>query len=449
MLTEPSLETQPRPLTTGAAMGAASRIAAAAAGGITTIVLARVLGPDGWASYFVAQSLMAILLASTTLGIQYGIVYYVSSARWGASAAFVSALKFALCMGAVGAAVGLGARLAFPSAFAGLSIWLTAVVLVGLPFALAGLYTSFVALAIDRYEVSMSLPAIQAVLVLALSAPAAVGFGLRGAVVGMTLGTIAVGVGSVVWGRQRLGRGERSEPGQLRRAMSFGIKGYGANALQLVSYRLDLFVLSAVASTAVVGGYSLAVALTSLLWLLPGALSTVLFPRVARLSHGDEESAREMVESKSLRHVSLITVLSTLVLAAGLVLLVVPLFGDGFQPAISLGLILLPGTAAIGISGVLAATVVGRGKPAYALYCALAVTPFTVVLYATLIPWLEARGAALASTVSYFATFLLWCVLYQRTTGRRVLPLLLPTRSELDDLRALPGATAAWIRQRG
>src|SRR5688572_12526126 len=122
MLTEPSLETQPRPLTAGAAMGAASRIAAAAAGAITTVVLARILGPDGWASYFVAQSLMAILLASTTLGIQYGIVYYVSSARWGASAAFVSALKFALCMGAVGAAVGLGARLAFASAFAGLSI---------------------------------------------------------------------------------------------------------------------------------------------------------------------------------------------------------------------------------------------------------------------------------------------------------------------------------------
>ena len=36
----------------------------------------------------------------------------------------------------------------------------------------------------------------------------------------------------------------------MRRAMSFGIKGYSANALQLVNFQLDLFILAAVAPTA-------------------------------------------------------------------------------------------------------------------------------------------------------------------------------------------------------
>ncbi len=116
-----------------------------------------------------------------------------------------------------------------------------------------------------------------------------------------------------------------------------------------------------------------------------------------------------MVETKSLRHASLVTIAGAVLLAVALVLLVVPVFGEEFRPAVKLGLILLPGTAAIAIAMVLGATVVGRGKPAYALYAALAATPLTVVLYAILIPWLDATGAAIASTVSYLGTFVLWC----------------------------------------
>jgi O-antigen/teichoic acid export membrane protein len=231
--------------------------------------------------------------------------------------------------------------------------------------------------------------------------------------------------------------------------MSFGLKAYAATALQLANYRLDLFVLSAVAATAAVGRYSLAVALTSLLWLLPRAVSDVLYPRVARFSREGEEDQRELVERKSLRHVSLVTIVSTLLLVAVLEVLVVPVFGEEFRPAVNLGLILLPGAAAIAVSSVLAATVVGRGKPVYSLYVALVITPLTIVLYAIVIPWLEADGAAIASTVSYLGTFLLWCVLYGRATGRSVFPLLVPTRSELRDLRGLwprPGAARASER---
>lgn len=448
MPAEPTLEIPPRPLATGAAMFAASRITATAALAITTIVLARVLGPDGWASYFVAQALIAILLASTTLGLEHGIAYYVSSARWEAHAALASALKVALCMGALGAAVGVCARLAFPSAFAGLSVGLTLITVVALPFALLALYVSWIALATDRYEVSMSLPASQAILVLAFAVPAGAVFGLGGAIVGMTVGTIAVGIGSVVWGLRTLERNASANAGHLLRAISFGIKGYGANALQLINYRLDLFLLSAVATTAAVGSYSLAVALTSLVALLPRAIAEVVYPRVARLSSISAESTRELVESKSIRHVSLMTILGVLALAAMLFLLVVPVFGEAFEPATDLGLILLPGMAATAVTSVLAATVVGRGKSAYGLYAALIVTPPTIALYAAVIPWLEAEGAALVSSASYTATFFLWSLLYRKTTGRHVWPLLIPTRSELEDLRALPRALASRTIQR-
>jgi O-antigen/teichoic acid export membrane protein len=350
----------------------------------------------------------------------------------------------------LGAALGLGARLLVPSAFASLSVGETAAVVGGLPFALTWFYVSFIALATDRYEAYVIPPAAQSALALALVAPGALAFDISGAVVGLALSNVIVGSATAIWARRTLpaAAGATASP-MVRKAISFGVKGYAANALQLLNYRLDLFILSAVASAAAVGQYSVAVAVTSVLWLLPQGLSDVLFPRVAHLSAREGEDAeahREMVEVKSLRHVTLAVVAATVVLAAALVLLVVPIYGERFRPAIDLGLILLPGVALIGIAGVLSATIVGRGKPIYSLYIALITTPLTIGLYAVLIPWLDAKGAAIASSVSYAVSFVLACVFYARVTGRRPLRLLRPGRSELDDLRALPGAVTTWLR---
>jgi O-antigen/teichoic acid export membrane protein len=189
--------------------------------------------------------------------------------------------------------------------------------------------------------------------------------------------------------------------------------------------------------------------MTSVLWLLPGALSDVLFPRVAHLHAQEGESAAaqlEMVEVKSIRHATIVVLGCAGLVALALLFLVQPIFGSEFGPATELGLILLPGAAAIGIAGVFSATIVGRGKPVYSLYSALVVTPVTVLLYVWLIPWLDATGAALASTMSYCLSFVVAAVFYHRTTGRRVDRLLLPTRSELDDLRGLPDTVVAWAR---
>ncbi len=430
-------------------LSAASRIWVAVAGGTTTIVLARVLGPRDWGGYSIAVSLLSILGVAATLGVDQGIAYFVGGRRWAPRAAFGSALRMAAFAGALGAGAGLLGRELFPSAFAGLPFGLTAVAVAALPFSLALTYASSVALASDHYEASTSMPAIQATLLLAVSIPAAVLFGRAGAVASLTLSATVIALGAAVWARRRLPLARSAESFQLRRAISFGIKGYSANALQLVSFQLDLFILAAVAPAPVVGKYALAVRATTLLVLLPEGLASVLYPRVARLTAEGDDEVREMVETKSLRHVSLIVGVGMIGMAAAVELLVVPVFGSAYRPAINLALILLPGVAAIGISTVLAATVVGRGKPAYSLYASLLTVPVTVVMYATIIPTLHATGAALASTVSYLCSLLVYCVFYRRVTHRNVLPLLVPTRDELADLMALPRAVLGWATGRG
>ncbi|MGN6189373.1 MAG: oligosaccharide flippase family protein [Conexibacter sp.] len=450
-------EPQPaRPLTGGAAMSAASRIAVAGTGAAATILVARLLGPDGAGGYAIAQTLILLLTVATTLGVEHGVAYYVSSGRWDARDAYRSAQRVAFVSGLAGACLGVAARLLVPDAFGSLSVAVTAVAAGALPFALSWLYTTYLALALDRYEAYALPPAVQSTLALALVAGLGVAFGLTGAIVGFSLAHVATALAVAVMARRALTArhdgatgAPRHATGQLRRAVAFGIKGYAANALQFLNYRLDLFILAAVATAADVGHYAVAIAVTSVMWLLPQALSDVLFPRIAALSaradaHG--EAARAFVETKSLRHTVVIVLVSSAVLALALVLLVVPVYGPAFRPAIGLGLILLPGVAAIGLAGTLSATIVGRGRPGYSLAIALITTPITIALYVLLIPALDATGAALASTCSYLATFLLCALFYRRVTGEPVARRFVPTASELADYRALLPAVAEWAR---
>lgn len=149
-----------------------------------------------------------------------------------------------------------------------------------------------------------------------------------------------------------------------------------------------------------------------------------------------------------MRHAVIVIAASTVVLAGALLLLVVPVYGAEFRPAIELGLILLPGVALIGIGQILSATIVGRGRPIYSLYSALIVTPLTIGLYLWLVPTLGAQGAALAKTASYTLSFALALYFYRRLTGGAPLRLFVPTREELADLRALAPAIRTWLRAR-
>ncbi len=427
-----------RPLRAGAVLNSGGQIVVAASGALSTVAVARLLGPGGAGAYAIALSLLTILTSFGAAGLDAGITYFVGSGRWAPWAAFVRTQAAALGLGLAMVGVGLLARLAAPSAFAGLDTDLVLIALIGMPFALSWLYSASLAVALSRYEAYVAFPVIQAVAMVAAVTALCAAIDLKGAVIGLAASQAVAAAAGIAWAFRNVRPLERrpSSEGIVAEALRFGMKTYPANVLALLNFRLDLLLLNALATTADVGLYSVAVSVTSVMWLLPRALSSVVFPRVAQLSAGDsreERDHREMVEEKSVRHVVLITVLVAAVLALALVGLVKPVYGDDFGDAVVLGLILLPGVSLLGVGNVLFATILGRGRPAYSLYSSLIATPLTMALYLALIPPFDATGAALASTASYTLTFLLAVHYYRRATGRSVLPLLVPGRDELRD----------------
>lgn len=433
-----------RPLTGGAVTLAASRVGVALTGSLATVAVARILGPAGSGSYAIAISTILVLTSMSTLGVEYGIAYYVSSRRWDARAALHSAQRVALGAGLLGGTLGLGLRLAYPTAFDGLPVWAMVVVVLAMPFFLSWYYASFVALATDYFEGYALAPLLQSlaalILVTALSAAA----GLRGALIALTVSHAIAAVAMLVLAPRWLARASPAiNPAgahTLRRAASFGIKGYAANALNAINYRLDFFILSAVAGSSTVGRYAVAVAVTQTLWLVPPAVSDLVLPRVAALAAGEGEDPvvqQAMVEAKGIRHTVIIVAVTTALVAFVLLFLIVPIFGVAFTQSVYLGLILLPGVATAGFFGVLSSIIVGRGKPVYTMRIALIVTPATVVLYLLLIPSLKGPGAALASTLSYVGSFALATFYFRRVTGFSLARIMVPTRGELDDYRRL------------
>ncbi|HEU4656681.1 MAG TPA: oligosaccharide flippase family protein [Capillimicrobium sp.] len=437
-----------RSVSSGAVLMGVSQVVTALTGFATTIVVARVLGPDGVGAYTIALSLLLILGMVASLGLENGIAWSVASGRWRPRDAFAQSQLAAIALGAAG--VGLSVLLAIlaPDAFGGLSVGLVALAAAGLPFLISWQYARWLAVALDRYEAFVLPPALVSTLALVGCGAGALVADTTGMLVGLLAAYALTAAVSVVDGLRHL-RDRDREPDRaadaphgaepLREATAFGLRANAGTALQFLNYRVDLFVLSAVVTSAELGRYSAAVSVTGVMFLAPQTLAYVIFPRVAALSAGGDEALeqRNMVEEKSLRHVSLLTLVSLPIVAAGMAVGIPLLYGSEFDGAIGLGLILLPGVALFGIAAVLSATINGRGFPQYSLRSAVISTPVALVLYAALIPTLGDVGAALASTASYAFNFAVTAVYYRRATGARVLPLLVPTRDEVADVLAL------------
>ena len=437
-------------------MGAVSRVAVAVSGAATTVFVARFLGQADTGTFALALAVTNVLTVVFTLGVEHGIAYYVSAGRWAPRDAFAVSQRVALVSGVAGATLGLLFRLVVPGPFGNLTVADTAMACFALPLSLSWFYGSYVALADDHYEGFVLPSAIQALSTMVLAVALGIPFGVTGAVVGM-LSAHLISAGVTFWfGTKRLSHASSTaatwEPTrtQLDRALRFGVKGYASNALQVLNYRVDVLLLASVAGSAAVGSYAVAVGVTTTLWLLPQALSDVLFPRVASLSTGgeDAEAHRRFVETKTLRHVVLLVLVGGVVLAGASLLLIVPIYGPAFENAIDLSLIRLPGVMLLGVAGVFSSTYVGRGFPVYGLWSALVVTPTTMVLYAVLIPAHGATGAAIASSSSFALSFALGLFFYRRVVGEPVWRRMVPTSAEVRDYLALVPAVTTYLRDK-
>jgi O-antigen/teichoic acid export membrane protein len=188
-------------------------------------------------------------------------------------------------------------------------------------------------------------------------------------------------------------------PDLSKNAARYGLKAYFGNLAQFLNYRLDILLISAFLAPDAVGYYSIAVGMAETIWILPGAIATVLFPRVSSLHDTDANS----LTPKIARHTYFIIFVFVLLLFFFASPLIKILFGTAFLSSERPLLILLPGIIAVAGSKTLTADLSGRGKPQLGAYAAFVSLAINIPLNIYLIPKWGISGAAFASSMAYIS----------------------------------------------
>jgi O-antigen/teichoic acid export membrane protein len=181
--------------------------------------------------------------------------------------------------------------------------------------------------------------------------------------------------------------------------------------LNLVSYRIELFILERYDGLADVGIYSIAMQAAEGLWLISAAVAQAV---TAPVVHETEATAVHLVARAAVRGL-LLTAAVALAVGAAAPFAIPVIFGEEFDGAATPLLFLLPGAVAYAPVAILVVYLsVRRGRPRLSLAVSLAAMALTVVSSLLLIPPYGGAGAAAASTIGYAAGALLAWLFFLR-----------------------------------
>ena len=423
-------------LFTGSAFTLATQVATYGLAGVTGIVLARALGPEGRGVYGLAVTIAMVYAAVVELGMSKAGVYLLGQGRYTRQQVASSNLAWALVLGAPWLAGVLLVGLLKPDLLSDdFSKAHLAIIAAGGPLLLLLVLTQDLIVAtgsvLGYNVVDFVQPFLRAVFI--IGGLLALGAGVTGVLAGWLL-AVAAATALALWllsRRVRLRPAFRAD--LLRAQLSFGIRGSLGFILQAANQRLDVFLVAAFAGSAVLGQYTVAYGTAELLWQIPLALGVVFFPKVASL--GPEASAETAaVTCRRALFVTLAASAALLLLGRPLILL---LYGRAFEPAVTAFYILLPSASLYTVYKVLSNALAARGMPEAGLYGGLVSAPLTVALGLLLIPSLGMAGAALTSVAAYGANAAVVLVCFLRATGKPLQDVLMLRRADVSSsLRA-------------
>lgn len=397
-----------------------SQILIFALGLITSIILARTLGPTGRGIYALIILIPTVMLRLGSLGIEAANVYFTGSKRYQIKDIISNSLLSSILLGLVLISLFWGiAHLNIFHRFLNSNqinpfyLWL---VVLTVPLSLLSRFLNSIFLGkeeivkynkINIFRSVLQLVAIVVFLVILKQ-------GVAGAVFSYIFTIISVTLFIVLLIKKGTPIGISYNQNLLKDSIKYGLKAYFGNLAQFLNYRLDMFLVAAFLTPAAVGYYSVAVGIAEKLWMLPGAIATVLFPRISSLKDAEANNLTPRVACFTF----LITFVASLILAILAQPLIKILFGPAFLPSVTPLLILLPGIIALSGCKVLTADLAGRGKPQFGTYASFVSLGVNVPLNLWLIPKWGISGAAFASSVAYIIATIVVIIAFVKISKR-------------------------------
>ena len=398
----------------------------------TSVIISRILNPEGRGIYALAVFLPAFLMYFSNLGIGLSATFYIANGKYSPKIVLGNSLVCVFAHSAFAILIGLMIICFFrEKLFAGVAVKYLFLALLIVP---SQLYLSFILpilLGMQRIREYNFFQVLRYVLLFGLIIIFLIGLnaGVTGAIIVEALAAyITCIVAFVIVSRETKGISFKIDKGYLKDAYQYGIKLYAGSMLLFLNRRFNLILINLFMSPVMVGFFGLAAALSEKVWLLADAIGTVLFPRIA--SEKDEEK-KNVFTSLVFKTTILIVVVICVFLYAFGEGLIVFLYSPAFFESIRPFRFLLVGVVAGSGWRILENDLRGRGKPGL-ITCIMAVSFVVNILFnIILIPRYGMMGAAWASVVSATVSLIMSIFVYRHVSGNKVHHLLLFSRSDL------------------
>lgn len=368
---------------------------------VNVLVMARALGAEGRGQVAFLTAIAWLVSSLAALSIPESNANFAAGEPHNRRALATNSVILSLVLGIVSMAALLVVILLFPAVAGESDATLRWITFSFLPVLVLQPCLRFLAQADYAFAITnwtYVLPALLNVVVNGILA--AVGVLTVGAAVGVWLAGQLLATAIVAWyiARRLAGFG-RPSVALARRAIGFGAKAHVGRVMQLGNYRLDQWLLGAIAGPTELGLYSIAVSWAEALWYLPSALSTVQRPDLVRAARREAARAASLV----FRGVMLVTAVAGLVMVAAAPILCTVVFGSEFSGSVDDLRVLVGGAFGMVTLKLLGNALVAQGRPLLQSASISVGFGLTVALDLILIPPLGGLGAALASTLAYTA----------------------------------------------
>ncbi len=394
------------------------------------LIVARALGATGRGdvAFLTAVAYLASNLA--TIGVEDAIGNIAGRSPGKRRALTGNAVVLSLVFGFI--AIGAFSLLIYlvPSAGAGSPTLLLALAAGSIPMLILQVYLRFFVQGVYHFgaaNVALLLPAVVNVVAngtFAAFGALTVATALIVWISGQALATLLLGLYIL----RRLSGFGRPNAKLARESIAFGAKSHPGQIMMEGNYRMDAWILGAMAGTHELGLYSIAVVWAEACFFLPTALAAVQRPDLVRSER--REAGRLAAAVFRIAVAATAGLVVVMIIAAPFLTIVI--FGDDFAGAIDDLRVLALGAFGVIAMKQLAGALTAQGFPIRSSVAIAIGFVVALVLDVVLIPMYGGLGAAIASTIAYTTGGIAAAVIFSRTLKTPMTKLIPRPRDIID-----------------
>jgi O-antigen/teichoic acid export membrane protein len=391
-----------------------SRAATLLLGLLGSIITARYLGPEGNGVIAAVTVYPSLFMTIGALGIQQSTTYFIGQGKYQLSEVYGAVLAILLftsviCLLSCYLLIHDFTHAKYKNA---LIFWAIA----GIPFSLYTTYSAGIFLGMQKIKEFNKINWIPSAInvVFTFIFIAIFPFGTAGSMAGTFMGVFLMSFMVYFMIRKYVAVKPKFDFVIIKQLLSLGLIYAVTAMITILNYKVDIVLLEKWSNTYQLGIYSKGAILVELLWQIPTILSTITFSRSAAAK---DSHAFSLKVCSLLRFTGILIIILSIGFYFTAPWIIVLMYGKAFYGSIAVIRILLPGVILMTIYKILYQDIAGRGKPWKSMEAMLPTMILNIVLNYYWIPKYGANGSAMASSVSYSISAIIFIFVYSRYTA--------------------------------